>query len=522
MRQAIPLPDRLSRTCIPFRGTNLHSLVFVGQETIIELAHMLLHAQGTIHAAGDFKSTADSCGSLPWPRFCFSVIPLSFSASRCLRQIRKAVFFSGREKGVLATKEEEGPLVFRLWDAMTGEETITFASDLEWATEIAISNDRRLLAAQDKTKGLYLWNALEGKQLARVHGTGSAEGDNQTMAFAPNSKLLAVEEAGERRVQIFDTTSGDRIAVFDAPLSAIAFAPDGKSIAHMDWDSRTRKARLLWNTNSGPRRLERRPNVSSFVIFSPDGTMVVTACDAIQGKYEVSLWDSRTLQERAPLDLGDWRFLDLLTFSPDSRLLLALSKGEGAAIVWDVLSQPPQKRMHFTRALPAFTRDGLLLAVEYWETGTVELWDTRTFQKLAAVQWSPLSTGNFDLVLGSVTLSPDGRFVALAGVENHEETPRAGLAEWIGRRLGVWPDLNGTYCTQVWDTTTGKQLAIFKGVGIISPDGRTLLTYPDDEAKLWDLPLRRPIEYQLGVCLSILLLGCVAGSWGYRKVGSVP
>lgn len=240
----------------------------------------------------------------------------AFQLSRYPSRLRAALSKSGRplepffspdgRKVVLATKEEEGPFVIRLCDAMTGEERITLTSDLSWPAEIAISKDSRLLAVQDREKGLYLWDALEGKLLAHVHGTALAGGDNQTMAFAPNSKLLAVEEAGERRVQILDTTSGDRIAVFDAPLSAIAFAPDGKAIAHMGWNSATKKPSLqLWNMNSGPHRLEPDPNVSSFVTFSPDGTMVATACDAIQGKNEVTLWDARTLQERAPLDLGD-------------------------------------------------------------------------------------------------------------------------------------------------------------------------------------------------------------------------
>jgi WD40 repeat protein len=225
----------------------------------------------------------------------------AFQLSRYPSRLRAALSKSGRplepffspdgRKVVLATKEEE---------------RITLTSDLSWPAEIAISKDSRLLAVQDREKGLYLWDALEGKLLAHVHGTALAGGDNQTMAFAPNSKLLAVEEAGERRVQILDTTSGDRIAVFDAPLSAIAFAPDGKAIAHMGWNSATKKPSLqLWNMNSGPHRLEPDPNVSSFVTFSPDGTMVATACDAIQGKNEVTLWDARTLQERAPLDLGD-------------------------------------------------------------------------------------------------------------------------------------------------------------------------------------------------------------------------
>jgi WD40 repeat protein len=91
------------------------------------------------------------------------------------------------------------------WDALTGNNPITYQGQLSYAGAVAWSPDGALVAAkiQDFNYVLYIWDAASGaqKQAIKIDG-GHYQG--LTIAWSPNGKYLAVGTVGNS-LQLLDT-----------------------------------------------------------------------------------------------------------------------------------------------------------------------------------------------------------------------------------------------------------------------------------------------------------------------------
>ncbi|WP_326829744.1 caspase family protein [Streptosporangium sp. NBC_01810] len=350
--------------------------------------------------------------------------------------------------------------------------------------------------------------ALQSEYIAAADPVRSA-------ALAANAWRVA--RTPEARYSVLDILAGAGrgiIAVGEGSAWAVAYSPDGKTLAVSETDGTIR----LWDVAT--RRpigtpLTGHPDDVRGVAFSPDGkTMATTAADKA-----VRLWDVATRRPLgAPLTghtdaIGSaFNPVNGVLFSPDGRTL-ATAGNDGTVRLWDVATHRPLGAPltgHKNSVIGlAYSPDGHTLASAGFE-GTVHLWDVTAHRQLG---------GPFDAAAEfawTVAFSPDGRILASAGsdgivhiwdVAAHRRRgePLTGHKEHV-LRLAFSPDgrvlasagADGT--VRLWNIATHREVATLtghrKGVQTVafSPDGRTLASAGDDgTVRLWDVATHRPL-----------------------------
>lgn len=278
--------------------------------------------------------------------------------------------------------------------------------------------------------------------------------------------------------------------IIDKPLvdetggvQGLAFSPDDKTLASLYksgeiilWDIDTRQSLRSFSGGGEVNGLGIMPGFA----FSPDGKWLVSKAN---GAAPV-LWDIATGQStevESGLSHGDG-----MALSPDGKLL-AYGKcaelnsqshcGQYEIVLWDVASrQPAGQSLLFSVGAPAplglsFSLDGKILAVMSSGTtgsGRIELFDVLTRQSIA------LPLGG-DVQFSGMAFSPDGKFMALAGIpgmiyiwdlESHKT-----FSTLIGERSMV---------TGVIFSPNGKRLAS----RILVPSTESI---PHEKIVLWDM-----------------------------------
>jgi WD40 repeat protein len=139
----------------------------------------------------------------------------------------------------LATAGEDG--LVRLWDAKTLKPLRTFAGHTKEAVAVAFSPDGKTLASGGGDRTVRLWDVATGKQLRFFHGhelkvTGLAwSPDGKTLASAgtasPVLEGVFIRAVHADQVRLWDPTTGKEIRKLPLRATAVAFAPDGQTLA---------------------------------------------------------------------------------------------------------------------------------------------------------------------------------------------------------------------------------------------------------------------------------------------------
>jgi eukaryotic-like serine/threonine-protein kinase len=284
------------------------------------------------------------------------------------------------------------------------------------------------------------------------------------VAYATDGKIVAV--AGDRAaksVQLWDAVTGQSLQTLkrDTPCYAVAFSPDGKTLATLGLD----RCVTLWNTGAWTERavLAGHPRWIDGLAFTADGATLATAGN----DGTVKLWDVAAGKERVTLPRQPTR-LDVLLFSPDSRVLvtgLKPDEGGGTITLWDPATGKELGRVdgsYSTQQNIAFSDDGTRLAVVAFDNMAkqyaIKLCDGRTGAVRAA-----FAAHNW--VIPGLAFAPGGKTLA----------------------TGSWDQT-----VKVWDVPGGKLRKSLPGPGWVeclaySPDGATLIAGGrDGTARLWD------------------------------------
>jgi WD40 repeat protein len=202
------------------------------------------------------------------------------------------------------------------------------------------------------------------------------------------------------------------------------------------------------------RNLEHKDQVNS-AMFSPDGKMVVTACEDNTAR----LWDATNGREIRTLS-GHRGTVESAVFSPNGKSIVTAS-WDNTARLWDTATGRELRAFIGHSSIvksAAFSPDGNKVVTASWDT-TARLWDASSGKEMILI------AGHQDFV-SSAAFSPDGKSVVTASADK---------------------------TARLWDVATGKELRVLKGhsrmvsIAAFSPDGKTIVTASMDQTvRLWD------------------------------------
>jgi len=391
----------------------------------------------------------------------------------------------------------------KVWDAGTGLETRTLKGDTFLVDSVAFSPDGKRLASagvefnkpgEVKPGEVKVWDAGTGQETLTLRGhTGTVS----SVAFSPDGHRLA-SASHDRTVKVWDAETGQEIRTLkghNAPVFSVAFSPDGKRLASATGDGTVK----VWDAGTGQetRTLRGHTGIVSSVALSPDGHRLASA----SRDGTVKVWDAETGQETLTLK-GHILGAASVAYSPDGKRLASAGE-DGAVKVWDAeTGQEIRTLKGHTRdgTSVAFSPDGHRLASASYD-GTVKVWDAETGQQTLTLRGH---TG----IVSSVAFSPDGKRLASASLDVTVKVWDAGTGQetrtlkghtGIVSSVAFSPDgkrlasAGGDGTVKVWDAGTGQETRTLKGhTGIVSsvafsPDGKRLASAGvDGTVKVWD------------------------------------
>jgi WD40 repeat protein len=223
----------------------------------------------------------------------------------------------------------------KLWDLPSGKLSRILGPHARPIHSLAFTNDGRRLAAATDAGTVTIWDPSLGKE---VHQLKGHNGPINCLAFHPDGRELA--SAGQDgTVIIWDTDSGKEITAFHRndlgadhlkPIFCVTFSPDGKTLAYgktLAWGGAEHQINL-WHRNicgtdiqfsRGPVLKGHTAPVTS-IAYTPDGKRLAST----SRDTTVKLWDPSSGQEilslRAHVDHPD-----AVVFSSDGRRLASAS-----------------------------------------------------------------------------------------------------------------------------------------------------------------------------------------------------
>jgi WD40 repeat protein len=337
------------------------------------------------------------------------------------------------------------------------------------------------------------------------------EGEAFSLFFSPDGKILA-STCNDGLIFLWDSATGKELRRINTTpakqemsshVSAIAFSPDGKTLA-----SRDLYHVCVWDVATG-KELRRIP-VNSFVpkergklFFSPDGKILAFDLMAMvpPQKFQprVMFLDAATGKERSHLDFKNG--VRLHGFSPDGKAVAVTVGNDPEVQLWDVAAGKLIRKVKGGSMSLAFSPDGRLVA-SCASAFQIVLADVATGQEVGRLE------AKMDFMM-SLAFTPEGKTL-LAGAQDGKvrifdvatKTLRRQLDArmWMIRSMALSPDgrtvAAGTvyHTIRLWDVASGKELfeqyqghdAQVNAVAF-SPDGKILASGGDNQQiRLWN------------------------------------
>jgi WD40 repeat protein len=318
----------------------------------------------------------------------------------------------------------------------------------------AISPDgRRVLFGTDDPHP-QLWLRDEGRLVALP----AHDGEIRAVGFSRDGTTFATAGGFPATVRVYKTATLEpigKLLLHDEPLSALALAPDGRSLVTgtdqgivYAWDVET--------GGGGALRSARHATAVHAVAFSPDGRTFATA----SGDTAARIWDWATRAPKlAALDhLGEvWA----VAFSPDGRLL-ATGSTDRMARLWDVATGEPVGPPCLAGGeieFVAFRPDGHALAVGSLQEHDF-VWDLATRKPLAPLPEHEEGDTTLAIVFGRdgrrVWVASEPRSLRVRNIPSPETAAAAEVALRAGLETGL--EMDGAGSVRILDAATWRRL----------------------------------------------------------------
>jgi serine/threonine protein kinase/WD40 repeat protein len=272
------------------------------------------------------------------------------------------------------------------------------------ATQAAFSPDSQIFATALDDGTIHLWPASDGKPLRTLCMPNDGAPGVVGLSFLDAGKTLAAASAGGHILfwQVSDGALVRQIDIDAAAVTAVAFAPDGRTFAA---SIKQGNAIQLFNIESAKplRTSVLNTNDVAHLLFSPDSRILALA-EAV-GDVRLIEIDSDHELAGFPVPAGDPLSL---AFAPDAQTL-AVGLADGSVQIWPI-SGATGRTLAGQRELPvvpAFAADGRTLAVARMD-GMIDLLDADNGTLLRTLDGGP-TKGR-----ASLTFAPDGRTLVAA------------------------------------------------------------------------------------------------------------
>jgi WD40 repeat protein len=250
---------------------------------------------------------------------------------------------------------------------------------------------------------MQIWDIQKGELL---HALMGHEGWIRSVAFSPDSKIMASGGTIDQGIILWDIQTGKSLGILEEidDVLSLAFSPDGKVLAAGDC---------------------KYPPDSKAIAVGNFPYMFISTKELIG---TIHIWNVQTRELLITLN-GHEKGTLCITFSPDSKIL-ASGGWDGTVRLWDIQTSKQLKILTDTGGPVfsiAFSPDGKTFATGSWD-GIVRLWDVEAGVMMKKMRQSAFLASD---AVRSVAFSPDG------------ETLAAGI-------------MDGT--AVMWNVKTGKRL----------------------------------------------------------------
>jgi WD40 repeat protein/DNA-binding SARP family transcriptional activator len=407
---------------------------------------------------------------------------------------------AGNGRWLVTTSAEDRTTIF---DARTLRPLKRLPGRAEGA---ALSPDDRTMLVGGRDGSVRFLDLVTG---STRRASGRHDGAVLRAAFSADGRT-AITAGEDNRVIVWNVeraAAGETFAGHTAPITGLAISRDGQTLYTAALDGKV----IVWDL-AGAHRLgrpfatgpEHRDEFPTYAL-RPDGRVLAVG----HGNGTVTLIDARTLRALSTFRAVPEGPVLAMGYPPRGRLLVIGGDNGFLALVDPVRGKLVTRLRGHGGPLqpPSFSADGRLMATASPEG--IILWALRSGKPLARPVRSSVET------LGDVSLSPDGRTLAIGHMEQGVEvidvntlhrrawlrgTETVGPARFTpdGRFLVVgsykgWAQL---WSTKTWQPAT-RVLAGHAGpvLGMsTSPDGRTLaIGSADGTIRLYDLPSQQPL-----------------------------